>query len=86
MIKSRNDDEFFTPETRRVAIMAYYGLCTFMDSNVGAVLRALEASGQADNTRIIYTSDHGEALGSRHMGGELYLCEESIAPPLLAGA
>jgi choline-sulfatase len=83
MITSRNDDEFFTPETRRIAIAAYYGLCTFMDSNVGEVLEALADSGQAENTRIIYTSDHGEALGSRRMWGKLYLYEESIGIPLI---
>jgi choline-sulfatase len=83
MIKSRNDDEFFTPETRRIAIRSYYALCSFMDANVGAVLNALEQSGQSENTRIIYTSDHGEALGSRHMWGKLYLYEESISIPLI---
>ena len=47
--------------------MAYYGLCTFTDRQVGSVLAALEDSGLADNTIIVYTSDHGEMLGEHGM-------------------
>ena len=39
---------------------AYYALVTYMDRKVGELLDALEANGLADNTVVIFTSDHGE--------------------------
>ena len=47
--------------------VAYYGLCTFLDRQVGAVLSALEGAGLADNTIVVYCSDHGEMLGEHGM-------------------
>jgi arylsulfatase A-like enzyme len=41
----------------------YYGMISFIDDGVGRILDALNESGQADNTVIIFTSDHGELLG-----------------------
>ena len=48
---------------RRI-IAAYYGYVTLIDHQVGRVLDALEATGQADDTVVIFTSDHGSTLGS----------------------
>ncbi|MHB0935291.1 MAG: sulfatase-like hydrolase/transferase [Armatimonadota bacterium] len=45
------------------ARVSYYGLCRFLDRQVGQVLAALEEAGLAENTLIVYTSDHGEMLG-----------------------
>jgi len=42
---------------------AYYGLCRFLDRQVGQVLKALEEAGLVENTLVVYTSDHGEMLG-----------------------
>jgi arylsulfatase A-like enzyme len=50
----------------------YYGLITMVDRAFGRILRALEESGQADNTIIVYTSDHGE------MGGDHCLMQKSV--------
>src|SRR5262249_14437898 len=62
----RTDGEFAgDDEKRRRAISAYYALCTMMDAHVGAILAVLEETGAAETTRVIYTSDHGEALGER---------------------
>ncbi|MGO4907223.1 sulfatase [Pseudorhodobacter sp. W20_MBD10_FR17] len=41
----------------------YYAMIMFIDDEVGRILAALDASGQADNTLVIFTSDHGEMLG-----------------------
>ena len=67
----------------RTAIAAYLGLCTFMDHQVGRVLDALEDSGQAARTRIVYTSDHGENAGNRGMWGKSNHYEESGGIPLI---
>ena len=42
---------------------AYYAMIELIDDQVGRVLDALRASGQADDTLVIFTSDHGEMLG-----------------------
>ena len=44
-------------------IAAYYAMIKLIDDQLGRILAALEASGQRDNTLIIFTSDHGEMLG-----------------------
>lgn len=74
------------PERRRLAIAAYFALCTFLDENVGRILRALEQSGQADTTLILYTSDHGDNIGQRALWGKSNLYRESTdVPMILAG-
>ena len=42
---------------------AYYAMIKLIDDQVGRILDALEASGQRDNTVVIFMSDHGETLG-----------------------
>lgn len=50
-------------EQLREIIQNYYGQISLIDNNVGRILTALEESGLADNTIVIYTSDHGDWLG-----------------------
>ncbi len=76
-------DDFFTEETRRVAIASYYALCSYMDSNVARVLQALEDAGLRDDTLIVYTADHGENLGTRRLWGKSNMYEESVAIPMI---
>ena len=80
---SLNYDDYFDEETVRVAIAAYYGLCSFLDDNIGQVLAALAEAGLADNTRVLYTSDHGDNLGSRGLWGKSTMYEETAAVPLI---
>ena len=47
----------------RGKIAAYYAMIELIDHNVGRMLDALERTGQAANTLVIFTSDHGEMLG-----------------------
>ncbi|HBK81101.1 MAG TPA: sulfatase [Nitrospinae bacterium] len=76
-------DDYFDDEKRRIAIAAYFGLCTFLDRNIGGVLESLEKSGLAESTRVIYLSDHGENLGARGTWGNGTMYEESAAVPLI---
>lgn len=76
-------DKHFTPETRQIAQASYYGLCSFLDYQIGQVLDALETSGQADNTLIIYTSDHGDHNGDRGMWTKMTLYDESAGIPMI---
>lgn len=70
-------------EAQRRARTAYYGMCTHLDRVVGRVLDALEESGQADNTLVIYTSDHGEQLGEHGMWWKHTFYEASAGVPLI---
>lgn len=43
----------------------YYAMITFIDQEIGKILKALEERGQLENSIIVFTSDHGEYLGDR---------------------
>lgn len=81
--RSFNYDDYFDRDAVKRAIAGYYGLCSFLDENVGKILRSLEDSGLADNTRVVYTSDHGDNLGSRGLWGKSTMFEETAAVPLI---
>ncbi len=49
------------------AIAAYYAFCSLIDDQVGKVLAALEKTGQADNTLVVYVSDHGDYMGAHRL-------------------
>jgi len=79
------DEAFDAPMVRR-AITAYFGLVSFLDDNVGKILKALEESGLMENTRIVYATDHGDNLGTRGLWGKSTMYEESAGiPMILAG-
>ncbi|WP_315983343.1 sulfatase-like hydrolase/transferase [Aliamphritea spongicola] len=79
-------NEFFTEDKVKIALKSYLGLCSFMDDNVGQILQALEATGVAADTQIIYTSDHGDNLGARGLWGKSTFFEEAVAiPTIIAG-
>ena len=61
----------------------YWGNVTLVDRSVGVILDALEESGQADNTIVVFTSDHGEMAGDHGMRGKVVMYEESVRVPLL---
>jgi choline-sulfatase len=80
-------DEPFDAAMVRRAVAAYMGLVSFLDDNVGKILRALDECGLAESTRIVYSSDHGDNLGTRGMWGKSTMYEESAGIPLImAGA
>lgn len=67
---------------RRVAA-GYFGLITHMDEQVGEVMNVVEELGLLANTRIAYTSDHGELFGAQGLFGKKSLYEASVGVPLL---
>ena len=68
---------------RLMAVAAYFGLCTFVDHQIGKVLDTLHEVGLDQETRVIYTSDHGDNVGARGMWGKSNLYEESAGIPLI---
>ena len=80
------DRYFESPGVVRRALAAYYGLVSFVDDNIRQVVAALERTSLLDTTDIIYTSDHGDDLGSRGLWGKSTMYEEAVGvPPLLSG-
>ncbi|HEU4359318.1 MAG TPA: sulfatase-like hydrolase/transferase, partial [Xanthobacteraceae bacterium] len=77
------DDYFENPADVRRAVAGYYGLCSFMDEQAGKVFDALTSAGLASDTRVIYTSDHGDAVGKRGLWGKSTLYEETAGVPLI---
>ena len=63
--------------------VAYYGLCTFLDRQLQSVLDTLKATPFSDNTIVIYTSDHGEALGEHGFWWKSTFYEGSCHVPLI---
>jgi len=78
------DDYFESDDAqRRTAVASYYGLCSFLDHNVGRILAALEECGRLHDTRVMFLSDHGDNLGARALWGKSTMYEESAGVPML---
>lgn len=54
----------WSPAQYRDYIARYWGYCSYIDAQVGRVLRALDDTGVADDTIVIYTTDHGDMIGA----------------------
>jgi arylsulfatase A-like enzyme len=61
----------------------YFANVTGVDKQIGRVLSAIEAAGQTDNTIVVFTSDHGEMMGSHDLMSKNIEYEESFGVPLL---
>lgn len=68
----------------RTIIAYYYGAISFVDYQIGRILAALEASGQWDDTLVLFSSDHGEHLGDLGCFGKRSMHDPSARVPLLA--
>jgi choline-sulfatase len=77
------DDYFQSPEDVKRALCGYFGLVSFLDENIGKLLAAVQDAGLAYNTRIAYTSDHGDNLGQRGLWGKSTMFEEIAGVPML---
>ena len=73
-----------TDDDRRQVTAAYYAMIELIDDQVGRMLRAVDQSGQMDNTIVIFMSDHGEMLGDHGLylkGPHFY--DEAVRVPLI---
>lgn len=70
-------------EEIRAARAGYYGIVEYFDGIVGGLFEALGAAGLADDTVIIYTSDHGESAGENGMWWKSSCYEASAGVPLI---
>lgn len=65
---------------------AYYGAVSYIDDKVGELLRTLSETGLADDTVIVFTSDHGDMLGDRGLWYKMTFFEWSARVPLIISA
>lgn len=82
----KQEEEKLTDDLRRQCRQAYYASISFMDTQVGRVLSALDRLGLAENTIIVFTSDHGYHMGEHGLYQKMSLFEESARVPLLVVA
>lgn len=61
----------------------YYAIVTHLDEQIGRVLEALRQSGQAENTYVLFTSDHGLAIGRHGLLGKQNMFDHSVRMPLI---
>ncbi len=74
-----------TEKMIRDQLAEYYGMITHLDAQLGRVMAALEKTGQASNTIVVYAADNGLALGSHGLLGKQNVFEHSMRTPLIIG-
>ena len=79
----RNRTTFISKERQRELIRGYYAHVTAVDLQIGRMQELLEKKGMLDHTLIVYTSDHGDMLGSQGTSDKQLPYEESIGVPLI---
>jgi len=72
-----------TEDDWRTLISNYWGLSSLVDTHVGHILDALDDCGRRDDTAVVFTSDHGDMMGSQGMVSKSTMFEESIKIPLI---
>ena len=82
-ITRRKEQLNLDPKIAQQAIQAYYASISFADAQVGRVLNTLEESGLADNTIVVFTSDHGYHMGEHGHYQKTTLFENATRVPLV---
>jgi arylsulfatase A-like enzyme len=72
-----------TPSDIRDEIAAYYAVIDDMDAHIGRILATLRTTGQYDNTVIMFSSDHGLAIGSHGLMGKQNMYDHTIGVPFI---
>ncbi len=86
LMSYKKEQDALTDDLRREALQAYYASISFMDAQVGRVIAALDRLGLADDTVIVFTSDHGYHTGEHGLWQKQSLFENSARVPLLVVA
>jgi arylsulfatase A-like enzyme len=83
-----NRDESLAPYPRtrdivRVHLQEYYAIISHLDAQIGRILDALDRSGQAENTLVIFAADNGLAVGQHGLIGKQSVYDHSIRVPFI---
>lgn len=85
-IRRKKDQVDLADNLAREAIQAYYASITFADAQVGKILDALEETGLADDTVVVFTSDHGYHMGEHGHWQKTTLFENAARVPMIIAA
>ena len=83
---SAMDDYEVTEADMRAARHGYYANISYVDDLIGKLMGSLAATGELDNTIIVFTSDHGDFLGERGLWYKMSFLEPSAHVPLIIWA
>ncbi len=75
-----------TPEDVRRSRRAYFANVSYIDEKIGEILGVLERGGMAENTAVVFLSDHGDMLGERGLWFKMSFREGSARVPLMLAA
>lgn len=73
----------FTDQDKREFLRAYYACTSFMDAQLGKVIKGLEESGKLDNTLIVFFGDHGYHLGEHNWWNKVTIYEKGTKTPFI---
>ncbi len=72
-----------TPEETRGELAVYYAVISHMDAQIGRIIASLKQSRQLENTVVIFSSDHGLAVGSHGLRGKQNMYQHTIGVPMI---
>jgi choline-sulfatase len=78
------DDRPLSADEVRTARHGYYAAISYLDERIGDVLHALESTGLAEDTIVLFTADHGELLGEHGLWYKMSFLDGSARVPLIA--
>ncbi len=84
--RGRDEQLMAWPRTEREVreeLACYYAVISHLDAQVGRVIKTLEERRELERTIVIFTSDHGLALGSHGLRGKQNMYEHTIGVPLI---
>ena len=74
------------PEAVHKARRAYFGACSYIDSNIGKLVKTLADCGLADDTVVVFSADHGDMLGERGLWYKMHWFEGAARVPMVIHA
>ncbi len=87
LLKACDYDAFdITPEQIRRARQGYFASISYIDDKIGEILDVLERGRMADNTIVLFVSDHGDMLGDRGLWFKMCFFDGSSRVPLMIAA
>ncbi len=85
-LRGRDEQLLPWPRTKKAVredLAVYYAVISHLDQQVGRILAALKTSGVSDNTIVVFTSDHGLAMGSHGLRGKQNMYQHTVGVPLV---
>ncbi len=71
------------PDDLRKDMAVYYGMTSFMDAHIGRILDKLDELGLAEDTLVVFTTDHGHNLGNHGLIAKAFMYEDNVRLPFL---